>query len=70
MVKRKPAKPKDKDSEQSATFLAEVERLRADGTLISTDAEAIGALDHLLQKKALTDRPEPSLDSDSSNDDN
>lgn len=56
--------------EQHQTFLSEVERLRADGTLISTDDEAIGDLDRLLQKKALTDRPEPSLDSESPNEDN
>jgi hypothetical protein len=67
----KTAKPKAKTpKEQYATFLSEVEKLRADGTLTSTESEALGDLENLLQKKALTDRPEPSLDSESRNEDN
>lgn len=56
--------------EQHATFLAEVEKLRADGVLTSTDGEALEALDGLMQKKALTNRPEPSLDTESLKGDN
>jgi hypothetical protein len=67
----KTAKPKPKTpKEQHATFLSEVEKLRADGTLTSTESEALGTIENLLQKKALTDRPEPSLDSESRNEDN
>lgn len=51
MAKRKPAKPKDTDPEQSATFLAEVEKLRAAGVLPNTD-DADGDLDRLLTRSA------------------
>lgn len=50
MAKRKPAKPKDTDPEQSATFLAEVEKLKAAGVLPSTDEEAAGDLDRLIRR--------------------
>jgi hypothetical protein len=69
MVKQ--AKPKPKTpKEQHATFLSEVEKLRAAGILTSDDGHALTEIENLLQKKALTDRPEPSLDSESPKGDN
>lgn len=69
MVKKaKPKPPTPK--EQHATFLSEVENLRAAGVLKSADSDALEEIDSILQKKALADRPEPSLDSESPNEDN
>lgn len=69
MVKTTNPKPKT-PKEQHATFLSEVEKLRADGVLSREDGDATEIISELLKKKARTVQPEPSLDSESPNGEN